>query len=202
MVKYLRMALVLVVVTATPVLASARTILVLGDSISSDYGIPLEAGWVNLLQERLEQHYPARYKVVNASISGETTAGGLRRLPALLEEHDPARVVVELGGNDGLRGMSPAHMERNLREIIEISREAGASVTLLSIELPPSYGVFFNRRFTGVFNRLEEELAVDRVSLGYDLLNDRDLLQSDGIHPTADAQPLLLERIWPAIDPG
>lgn len=181
-----------------PLTAVSGTILVLGDSISAAYGMPVKSGWVNLLRQRLEEERHD-YEVVNASISGDTTAGGLKRLPALLEEHSPDKVIVELGGNDGLRGISPRQVEQNLTEIVRLSRDAGAAVVLVSIDLPSSYGIIFNRRFSMAFDNVEDELDVPRVALGYKLLNDRNLIQSDGIHPTAEAQPIILDQIWPAI---
>lgn len=179
----------------------ANTILVLGDSISAAYRIPVESGWVSLLQQRLEEHKPGHYTVVNASISGDTTAGGLNRLPPLLEQHKPDKVIVELGGNDGLRGLPLAGMRDNLQAIIDLSRQQGADVVLVSIELPTSYGRYFNQRFLQVFDELEKDNDLPRVSLGFKLLNDRNLIQEDGIHPTEEAQPLLLDAMWPVIAP-
>lgn len=181
--------------------AFANTILVLGDSISAAYRIPIESGWVSLLQERLNSHKPGHYTVVNASISGDTTAGGLNRLPPLLEKHKPDQVIVELGGNDGLRGLPLKGMRDNLQAIIDLSRQQGAEVVLVSIDLPTSYGSHFNQRFTQVFDELEKSNNLPRVSLGYKLLNDRNLIQEDGIHPTEAAQPLLLDVVWPVIAP-
>ena len=177
----------------------AKTILVLGDSISAAYRIPQEMGWVSLLQERLDAEYPDRYSVVNGSVSGDTTAQGLRRLPSLLDAHGPDKVIVELGGNDGLRGMPLDHMRDNLQAIIDLSTAAGAEVVLLSVELPASYGAFFTQRYLAVFDRLAEENSLPRIALGYALLDDPSLLQDDGIHPTAEAQPLLLEAVWPEV---
>lgn len=181
--------------------ASAKTILVLGDSISAAYGIAVESGWVSLLQKRFDEHDPGRYKVINASISGDTTALGLRRLPPLLAEHSPDQVIVELGGNDGLRGMPLANLRQNLQAIIDLCRDGGAEVVLLSIDLPPSYGAVFNNRYRTIFDELEKANGLLRISLSFALLNDRDLVQADGIHPTAEAQPLLLDAVWPAVRP-
>lgn len=195
----LRLLLLFTVVAITPLWSLANTILVLGDSISAAYGIPRESGWVNLFQQRLDAHYPDKYQVVNASVSGDTTAGGLQRLPVLLKEHSPQQVIVELGGNDGLRGMSLKQMEDNLESIVTLSRAQGAEVLMLTIELPASYGVFFNRRFQQVFDRVHTRLDVPRVPLGFDLLNDRNLVQNDGIHPTAEAQLILVDAVWTAL---
>jgi acyl-CoA thioesterase I len=176
--------------------ASANSILVVGDSISAAYGMAVENGWVNLLKKRLDEHYPDRYQVVNASVSGDTTAGGVQRLPALLEQHKPDKVIIELGGNDGLRGMSVKTMSRNLQQMIDMSRQKGAEVVLMSIELPPSYGWFFNQRFQKVFDELEDTNNVPRVALSFDLVDEDGMLQPDGIHPTEKAQPLLAEKVW------
>lgn len=191
--------LLLVLCLCLPALVRADTILILGDSISAAYGIPYDSGWVSLLEARLEREHPGVYQVVNASVSGDTTAGGLQRLPALLDQHKPDLVIVELGGNDGLRGMPLTQMENNLQQIVDLSREQGAAVVMMSIDLPRSYGAFFNRRFRQVFDSLEDRNNLPRISLGFDLLNDRSLVQDDGIHPTREAQPLLLEAAWPAI---
>jgi len=198
----LRYLLLFTLLGLTPLWSTANTILVLGDSISAAYGIPRESGWVNLFKQRLDEHYPGQYQVVNASVSGDTTAGGLQRLPTLLEKHQPDQVIVALGGNDGLRGMSLTQMENNLEKIITQSRSQGADVLMLSIELPPSYGVFFNRRFQQVFDKIHARLNVPKVPLGFALLKDRNLLQNDGIHPTAEAQPILVDVVWTALFPG
>jgi acyl-CoA thioesterase-1 len=198
----LRLLLLFTVLAITPLWSLANTILVLGDSISAAYGIPREAGWVNLFKQRLDEHYPDKYRVVNASVSGDTTAGGLQRLPELLREHNPEQVIVELGGNDGLRGMSLKQMESNLEAIIRLSQNQGAEVLMLSVELPQSYGVFFNRRFQQVFDKIHSRLDVPRVPLGFGLLKDRNLLQNDGIHPTEEAQPIVVDAVWTALFPG
>lgn len=179
--------------------ASATTILVLGDSISAAYRIPKEQGWVSLLQQRLDSDHPNRYQVINGSVSGDTTAQGLRRLPSLLEAHEPDKLVVELGGNDGLRGLPLSHMRDNLQAIIDLGKEAGADVILLGVALPASHGMVFNERYLAVFDSLAEINGLERVILGYDLLDDPSLIQDDGIHPTAEAQPLLLEALWPVL---
>jgi len=187
-------------ITALP--AMSGTILVLGDSISAGYGIALETGWVNLLRERLEENHPGRFRVVNASISGDTTAGGLQRLPPLLDKHAPDKVIVALGGNDGLRGLSLKEMESNLETIIAQCKEQGAEVVMVGIELPSNYGATFNRRFQQVYQTVAKRMAVPMIPLGFGLLNDRSLLQEDGIHPTAAAQGIILDEIWPAINGG
>ena len=179
--------------------ARQETLLVVGDSISAAYGIPRESGWVALLDKRLTEKFPMMFDVVNASVSGETTAGGLVRLPDLLQQHAPDMVIVELGGNDGLRGMSLRQMQSNLQQIVELSGEQGAEVVLLSVKLPVSYGVHFNKLFAKSFEDIEQSSSVMHIGLGFGDLNDRNLLQADGIHPTEDAQPILFELIWSKI---
>lgn len=178
---------------------SAATLLVLGDSISAAYGLSLEQGWVSLLDDEL-QSAGKDVEVVNASISGETTAGGLRRLPALLEAHQPSAVVIELGGNDGLRGYPIDKLRNNLRQMVNLAQESGARVMLLPMEIPPNYG----SRYTGLFRESYPAVTKETDSvLGPFLLEavatDPALMQGDGIHPTADAQPLLLDNVRAAI---
>ena len=178
-----------------------KSILVLGDSLSAGYGIALEESWVSLLQDRLTQQGYG-YRVVNASVSGETTEGGLTRLPAALRKHRPDLVLIELGGNDGLRGIPVRTFKQNLQRMVELSREAGAEVLLLGIRIPPNYGPVYTRAFESVYQQLahEFELAlVDFLLAGVAL--DPSLMQADGIHPTADAQPVLLDNVWPMIEP-
>jgi len=195
-------ALLLFILVATlPAVAAARTLLILGDSLSAGYGIPSGQGWVRLLQERLEQQ-PGDWSVVNASISGETTDGGLRRLPALLERYQPAVVVIELGGNDGLRGFPPELIENNLARMIELTREAGAQAVLVGMQMPPNYGPRYTRAFADIYPRLSDRYNLPLVPFFLDGIYDRDdLMQADGIHPNADAQPRLLDNIWPVLAP-
>ena len=188
-------------IALAPLQSLGGTILVLGDSISAAYGIPRASGWVALMDRYLADKFPQRFNIVNASISGETTGGGLYRLPALLDRHDPDLVIVELGGNDGLRGMSLREMEDNLRGIVQLSNRHGSETVLLSVKLPPSYGVHFNRLFTQTFSRIEQSDSILHIEMGFDDLNDRSLLQEDGIHPTEEAQPILFELIWATIEP-
>ncbi|SDS42240.1 acyl-CoA thioesterase-1 [Halopseudomonas xinjiangensis] len=180
--------------------ASAQGILVVGDSISAAFGLEIEQGWVHLLRERLEERgYDD--PVVNASVSGDTTAGGLARLPRLLEEHDPDLVILELGGNDGLRALPPANMQQNLSSMIEHSREAGADVIVLGMMIPPNYGLRYTRAFSEVFTNVSEEHDVPLVPFLLEGIGDRpQLMQSDRIHPTAAAQPKILDNAWPAIE--
>ncbi|WP_439862222.1 arylesterase [Pseudomonas sp. MBLB4136] len=181
--------------------AVADTVLVVGDSISAAFGLDTRQGWVALLEQRLaEQGYP--HRVVNASISGDTSSGGAARLPALLAEHLPSLVVLELGGNDGLRGQPPAQLQQNLSAMIDQARASGARVLLLGMRLPPNYGARYTRAFAEVFTALAEEKEVALVPFFLDGVGGAPgMMQDDGIHPTAAAQPVLLENIWPRLQP-
>lgn len=181
--------------------ASDTVILVIGDSLSAGYGIDPDEGWVALLVERLrEQAYG--HHVVNASISGDTTRGGLARLPRALDVHQPDVVIIELGGNDGLRGQPVGSMRRNLTAMIEASREAGARVLLAGIRIPENYGRTYADSFRGVYTDLAEHLNVALVPfLLEDVALDPDLMQADGVHPNARAQPLLLNTVWKHLEP-
>ncbi|WP_339934861.1 arylesterase [Vreelandella glaciei] len=198
--------LVLLIVTFASVSINASPInseqspslLVMGDSLSAAYGIEREEGWVSLLAERLE----GEVNVINASISGETTSGGLQRFSDILGQQQPDIVLLELGGNDGLRGLAPNQMQANLAGMIEQSQEAGAQVLLLGIDIPPNYGQAYRDAFTGVFHSLAEEYDISLVPFLLEdiALNDA-LMQSDDIHPTADAQPIILDNVWPELEP-
>jgi acyl-CoA thioesterase-1 len=189
----------LVVLSMTMHGASAATLLVLGDSISAGFGFDTRLGWVNLLQQRLTAQ-GLDYQVVNASISGDTSAGGLARLGPLLSEHKPALVLVELGGNDGLRGQPPAQLQQNLAGIIAQSQASGARVLLLGMQLPPNYGARYNQLFTQVYAQLALSEKVALVPFFLEGVGGVPLLmQGDGIHPAAAAQPRLLENIWPQL---
>lgn len=174
-----------------------KNLLIVGDSLSAAYGIDSDAAWVELLKQRLEQETPGIWNVANASISGETTDGGLRRLPDLLDKHDPAIVVIELGGNDGLRGFPPDVIRTNLAKMIQLSQQHGAEVLLVGIEIPPNYGQRYTTAFAKVFSSLAEEynLAFLPFFLA-DVYDGEAMMQADGIHPTAKAQPQLLDNIW------
>ncbi|MDG4595979.1 MAG: arylesterase [Candidatus Contendobacter sp.] len=181
--------------------AEAPVILVLGDSLSAGYGIPAEQGWVNLLQRRLtERGFP--HQVVNASISGDTTSGGLSRLPAALARHRPALVILELGANDGLRGQPPMAMAANLGRMIELSQQAGARVLLAEMRIPPNYGPLYAQKFQATFGELAQHHQVPLIPF---LLNgvagNPALIQDDGLHPRAEAQPRILDNVWPALEP-
>ena len=184
---------------ATAAQARGDKILVLGDSISAAYGMSLEQGWVALLAGRVAENHP-QYTIVNASISGETTAGGLRRLPALLEEHRPNLVIIELGANDGMRGYPLGTLRDNLTSLVQMSKAAGAGVILLPMEIPPNYG----SRYTSGFRRSYVQVAEETDSLLAPFVldgvaTDPALMQADGIHPTVEAQPALLDNVLPTI---
>ncbi len=182
-----------------PAPADTRAILIFGDSISAAYGFPLERGWVALLQARLVEQ-GRNEPVINASISGETTRGALARLPALLSRYNPAVVVIELGGNDGLRGISLAEMRRNLDALIRRAQAAEAAVVLLGMRLPPNYGKAYSEKFHSVYADLAKAYDLPWVSFFLaGVATEPTLMQSDGIHPAAAAQPILLEQVWPLL---
>ena len=182
--------------------AESPVILVLGDSLSAGYGIPVEKGWVSLLQRRLvERGFP--YRVVNASISGDTTSGGLSRLPAALELHRPAIVVLELGANDGLRGQPPMAMSRNLSRMIERSQQAGARVLLAEMRIPPNYGPPYAQKFQATFEELAQHYAIPLIPFLLDgVAGNPALIQDDGLHPRAEAQPQILDNVWAVLEPA
>ncbi len=181
--------------------ALAGTLLVVGDSISAAFGLDTGQGWVALLEERLaEQDYP--YQVVNASISGDTSSGGAARLPPLLAAHRPSLVIIELGGNDGLRGQPLAQLQQNLARMIDESRASGAQVLLLGMLLPPNYGVRYTTAFAQVFSTLASDKQVAFVPFFLEGVGGvPGMMQNDGIHPTAKAQPLMLDNLWPTLKP-
>lgn len=181
--------------------AEPPVILVVGDSLSAGFGLRPGEGWVSLLKARLdEEGYP--HRVVNASISGDTTEGALARLPRALEIHAPGVVVIELGGNDGLRGIPLEVMRSNLAEMIRLSRAKGARVLLLGMHLPPNYGPAYTGRFHQVFVDLAKSKEVPLVDFFLeDIALNGDLMQADGIHPNAEAQPRMLENVWPRLAP-
>ncbi len=181
--------------------AAAQTLLVVGDSISAGLGLDTSLGWVSLLDKRLkEQGFD--YAVVNASISGDTTAGGLARLPALLSEQKPTLVVIELGGNDGLRGMAPAQLQQNLSAMVLQSQKAGAKVVLLGMRLPPNYGQRYTDAFAKVFDSVAIEQKIPLVPFFLDGVGGvQGMMQADGIHPAVVAQPKLLDNVWPTLKP-
>lgn len=195
-------ALTLLIVAWLPARAEIPVILVFGDSISAGYGLAhVELGWVELLKTRLKA-LGYGYEVVNASVSGETTAGGLARLPRALELHHPKIVVIELGGNDGLRALPIPQMRANLEQMTDLSAAAGAKVLLLGMRMPPNYGLPYTEQFRLSFSDIARDKKIPLVPF---LLNDialsQNLMQDDDIHPNALGQPKLLENVWPALQP-
>lgn len=195
------LTLTLSVPVPLPARASAPVILVLGDSLSAAYGIGLQDGWVALLQGRLRQR-GFDYQVVNAGISGDTTAGGLTRLPELLERHRPSILLIELGANDGLRGLPPPLIRENLTRMIRLGQAAGSQVLLIGIQLPPNYGAAYNRAFQVVFSEVASGAGVPLVPfLLAGVTEDPNLMQADALHPAAAAQPHILDNVWPGLAP-
>ena len=181
--------------------AVAGTLLVVGDSISAAFGLDSRQGWVALLEKRLVQE-GFEHQVVNASFSGDTSAGGAARLPALLVEHKPELVIIELGGNDGLRGQPLAQLQQNLASMVEQSQQAGAKVLLLGMKLPPNYGVRYTTAFAQVFTDLAEQKQVPLVPFFLEGVGGvPGMMQADGIHPTEAAQEILLDNVWPTLKP-
>ena len=179
--------------------AEAPAVLVFGDSLSAGYGIDVDQSWPALLQSRLaDEGY--EHRVVNASISGETTEGGATRIGTALAEFSPDLVILELGGNDGLRGFPPRRIRENLSRIIAETRDSGADIVLLGIRIPPNYGTRYTQMFELVYRELAAEYEVPWIEFFMDgvALNEA-LMQDDGIHPTAEAQPVLLDNAWPII---
>lgn len=192
----MRKLICLVVLLGWAPLSAAQSLLVLGDSISAAYGIDKQQGWVTLLQRRLDDKCPG-WTVNNASVSGETSSGGLARLPGLLERHQPNLMLLELGGNDGLRGQRPAQMRANLIAMIDMAQQQGSDVVLLGMRIPPNYGEAYNQLFEQVFADVAEKQQVPLIPFFLEgVAGEAGLMQDDGIHPTAEGQPLLLENAW------
>ncbi|MBU9617841.1 arylesterase [Burkholderia multivorans] len=181
--------------------AGQPVIAVLGDSLSAEYGLPRDTGWVALLRQRLATER-IDYSVANASVSGDTTSGGRARLPAVLQRLKPSIVVVELGANDALRGVPLATTEQNLRDIVADARRAHAKVVLVGMYVPSNYGPDYTQKFHAVYTRLSKELGVPLVPfLLAGIENKPDMFQSDQIHPTQQAQRVLLDNVWPTLKP-
>jgi acyl-CoA thioesterase-1 len=179
--------------------ADVPTVLIFGDSLSAGYGIDVDQSWAALLQSRLrEQGY--EHRVVNASISGETTEGGAERIGPALDNFSPELIILELGGNDGLRGFPPERMRQNLETIITTSKASGAGVVLLGIRIPSNYGPRYTQAFENAFRETAETLDVPWIEFFMDgIALNKELMQADGIHPNAKAQPILLDNAWPII---
>lgn len=183
----------LLIVMSVPTYAA--TILILGDSLSAGYGMPEDQGWVELLRNQLPQH-----QVINGSVSGETTAGGLRRLPSLLASSQPDLIVIELGGNDGLRGFPPNKLKSNLTKIITLSQQQGAKVLLTEIMVPPNYGPRYAKSFTQIYHQLAEQYTIKLIPFFMqDIATDKALMQRDGIHPNELAQDTITQLMLPWI---
>ena len=186
---------------AKPATAATPELLVIGDSISAAYGIDYPQGWVSLLQQRLTtQGYP--HRVINASASGDTSRNGLSRLSRLLEKHQADIIIIALGGNDGLQGLSLSDIKKNLSQMISKSQQHGSQVLLVGIRLPPNYGLDFNRNFAAIYQRLARQWHIPLVKRLLDQVADHShLMQADGVHPTAEAQGQILDNVWPTLLP-
>jgi acyl-CoA thioesterase-1 len=199
------LALFLAVFSASSTSASEQSssvILVWGDSLSASYRMDEQQGWVALLQEKLSAEGRLDWRVVNGSVSGETTAGGLARLPAMLASTSPDIVILELGGNDGLRGLPVPTIRENLAQMIKLSQDAGARVLLSGIQIPPNYGPRYTGPFYAQYTELAEQYGLPLIPFLLDgIAENAELMQDDGIHPTAEAQPLIVEIVWPVLNP-
>ncbi len=193
-------SIMLISLSMLPMLVSAKTILILGDSISAGYGIDPKQGWVQLLQKRLDQQYPKQHKVVNASVSGETTSGALARLPKLLQTYKPNVVVIELGGNDGLRGQPPQMIQKNLDQLIQLSQKQKAKVILFGMKIPPNYGAAYSKAFENNYKVVSQKYQVKLLPFFLDgVAGQKQLMQNDLIHPNVQAQSKLLNLAYPYI---
>ena len=183
-----------------PTIVSAKTILIVGDSLSAGYGIDVKQGWVNLLQQQLDQQYPKKHKVVNASVSGETTSGALARMPKLLQTYKPEIVVIELGGNDGLRGQPPQMIQRNLAQLVQLSQKQKATVLLFGMKIPPNYGTAYSTAFEKNYKVVSQQYKVKLLPFFLEgVAGNKNLIQKDQIHPNAKAQPIMLNLAYPYI---
>lgn len=198
--KRINSYLVLIALCMSPTWVFAKTVMVLGDSISAGYGIEPQQAWVNLLQKRLDQQYPKQHKVVNASVSGETTSGALARLPKLLQTHKPNVVVIELGGNDGLRGQPPQMIQKNLAQLIQQSQKANATVVVLGMKMPPNYGTAYSKAFENNYKVVSQQYKVKLLPFFLEgVAGNKSLMQKDLVHPNGKAQPILLNLAYPYI---
>ncbi|MFD2294656.1 arylesterase [Massilia sp. GCM10020059] len=181
--------------------SAPKTVLVLGDSLSAEYGLNRGSGWVALLEKKLKAERISA-KIVNASISGETTSGGRARLPALIKQHKPAVVVIELGANDGLRGLPVASAEDNLRAMVDLAKKNEAEVLLVGMRMPPNYGRTYTEQFFNMYNKLSTKYKAPLVPFMLEGVADQPkLFQADRLHPNADAHPIILANIWPKFKP-
>lgn len=181
------------------VYARPGPVLVLGDSLAAEYGISRGSGWVSLLERRMREA-GLQQPVINASVSGETTSGGRARLPDLLQRHRPGTVIIELGGNDALRGLPLTLVEKNLRDMVRLAREQGAAPVLVGMMMPPNYGRAYSEQFSDLFRRIAESEGIAWVPFLLEGIAERlDYFLPDRIHPAESAQPILLETVWPVI---
>ncbi|MCG7914347.1 MAG: arylesterase [Candidatus Thiodiazotropha weberae] len=199
--RFLRKLLLFLFLSLPVVTLAQTTLLVVGDSLSAGYGVTTEVRWVNLLSQRLNSHC-GPFQVINASVSGDTSQGGLSRLPALLSKHQPTLVIIELGGNDGLRGINSRAMHDNLLDMVKLSKQAGAAVLLLGVRLPANYGPEFTNAFHQVYYDVSEAESVPLVPFFLQgVALDMSLMQNDGIHPNDEAQPILKDNVWAGLRP-
>ncbi|MDO9168258.1 MAG: arylesterase [Methylobacter sp.] len=190
-----------VIISLMSMTATAKSIVVLGDSISAAYGIEVAQGWVALLQKKLDEKKPG-YTIHNESISGDTSAGGLARIDRILTLHKPNIIIIELGANDGLRGLPPTLIKSNLAEIAHRAQLAGAKVLLLSMRIPPNYGKRYTDLFYTIYPQLATELVVPYVPfIMEDVALTKDMMQADGLHPNAKGQPAIADKVWPQLLP-
>jgi acyl-CoA thioesterase-1 len=186
---------------ATSAYSASKTILMLGDSLSAEYGLARGTGWVTLMENRLKTE-KIDATIVNASVSGETTSGGRARLPALLDQHRPSVVIIELGGNDGLRGLQIKSTEANLNAMITAAQKANARVLLVGMQIPPNYGRAYTEQFTAMYSKTAREHKTSLVPFLLQGVADQEqLFQADRIHPTAGAQPIMLNNVFPHLKP-
>tara|TARA_B100001057_G_scaffold83637_3_gene79368 strand:+ start:1771 stop:2382 length:612 start_codon:yes stop_codon:yes gene_type:complete len=192
-------SLIILFLSINKAYADVPNIVVFGDSLSAGYGIEIKESWSSLLQSRLkEQGY--KHEVINASISGETTEGGATRIDSVLKKFSPVLVILELGGNDGLRGFPPERIKKNLEKIIIKTKSSGAEIVLLGIRIPTNYGSRYSTEFENVFRDISQQFKINWIEFFMrDIAFNDDLLQEDRIHPNADAQPILLNNAWPII---
>jgi len=177
--------------------AAKDNIVILGDSLSAGYGIKQEENWVSLLQNRLDKEYP-QYRIINASISGDTSANGLYRLANALQQHTPKIIIIELGANDGLRGLPIKYAKNNLEKIIQLSQKTSAKILLIGMRIPPNYGKKYTEAFAKIYPNLEEQYNLPLVPFMLDgVAGNSSLMQLDGLHPNAKAQSKILDNIWP-----
>jgi acyl-CoA thioesterase I len=199
--KNLLIGLFCLFIPIVTVAQSNPIILVMGDSLSAEYGLQRGTGWVKLLEDRLHQD-GSRWTILNASISGETTAGGLTRLPKLLEQKQPGIVFLELGANDALRGLSISETEKNLRKMIQLSKQSGAKVLLFGMQIPPNYGQEYTKQFKDLYFKLANSESINLVPFFMSgVVANKELFQADNIHPNEKAQSLLYKNVWGAMAP-